>query len=253
MAVPQLLDLTTVRPTGAYPAPFCTASGVISSVFSQPAGFDQWIVVAELAAGAEIMWEGPHGDEAMYVVGGQLQVGEAKARAAPGRAGSRCVAEGAVIVESAAPATVRALEDTRIVHMGSVLPDVPTDGPLGPPARHGHGVHVHGPIGDPTLSSGDSSAAFFARGRCPTCRIMFYRVRSTGDTRSHSHSEAQLQHVLAGPIGVATYHVEAGMTVALPSDYRYRYSASGPWEILVYRRDMSLMRRGPGDDAMLEG
>jgi quercetin dioxygenase-like cupin family protein len=215
---------------------------VIASVFSQPAGFDQWIVAAELAAGAEIVWEGPHGDEAMYVVSGQLQVGEAT-----------CVAEGAVIIESAAPATVRAVEDTRIVHMGSAVPDVPTDGPLGPPAREAHGVHVHGPSGDPTLSSGDSSAAFFARGRCPTCRIMFYRVRSTGDTRSHSHSEAQLQHVLAGTIGVATFDVGAGMTVALPPDYRYRYRASGPWEILVYRRDMSLMRRGPGDDAMLEG
>ena len=43
------------------------------------------------------------------------------------------------------------------------------------------------------------------------------------------------------------------MTVALPAEYRYGYRAQGPWEVLVYRRDMSRMRLDPGEEPVLEG
>ena len=82
---------------------------------------------------------------------------------------------------------------------------------------------------------------------------VLYRVRGEGDTYSHSHSEAQLQHVLDGSIKVGGFTVDAGMTFAVPSDYRYGNRSPEPWEIVVYRRDVSLMRRHPKDEPHLEG
>ena len=245
MPVAQLIDPSTQAESMAYPAPFTTARGAVTTKFAQPDGFLQWVVTGELAGGAEIEWTGEHGDEAVYVVQGRLQVGD-----------EVCPAGGAVIVESGAPATARALENTQIVHMGSSVPTAPDDGPLGPPEPTGHGVHVVGPQGLGASKDSDAFAtktSFYSRGRCPTCRIMFYRVRGEGDTYSHSHSEAQLQHVLDGSIKVGGFTVDAGMTFAVPSDYRYGYRSPEPWEIVVYRRDVSLMRRHPKDEPHLEG
>jgi quercetin dioxygenase-like cupin family protein len=244
MALAQLIDPSTLTESMAYPAPFCSAHGAITTKFSQPEGFDQWVVTAKLPAGSEVEWTDRHGDEALYVVSGRVQVGD-----------KVCVAGGAVVIESGAPALAHALENSDVVHMGSTEPVAPDSGPLGPPEQAGHGIHVIGPEGVVASPDGGDSAStvrYYAKGRCPTCRIMFYRVRGNGDTSSHSHSEAQLQHVLDGSIKVGGFRVDAGMTFAVPADYRYGYRAADSWEVLVYRRDMSLMRRHPKDVPFLE-
>src|SRR5437899_2759639 len=127
--MPRVVVLDHATASSAYPAPSCVAHGEVTGRIGH--GHSIWAITGELAAGAELEWGTAHGDEVVYVFDGALEAG-----------GKICGSRGCVIVESDAPATVRALARTRILHFGPADPVPPAAGPFGAVSRTGHGVRV---------------------------------------------------------------------------------------------------------------
>src|SRR5262249_14894934 len=110
MARLEILILDELPPLRAHAAP-CAVSGVHWSKRITPEGYPLWGCVSELVDAAELRWSDDHGDEAVYVVSGEL---EAEDRV--------CPADGALIVDAGAPGRARARGTTEVVHLGSAGP-----------------------------------------------------------------------------------------------------------------------------------
>jgi hypothetical protein len=210
-----------------------------------PDGFPLWLVVAELGDGAELTWTGRHGDEAVYVMSGGLDV-----------EGRRCPEQGAVVVEADASATARAIGPTRVVHVGPADAEPPRDGLSGPAVAAGHGVHVVGPRGTFAAVSDERDTHYYADSTCPTCRLtLLYTSRRVPYVSApHSHSTDELIHVLWGEIRLGNQVLEPGDTVAIAADRRYGFR-SGPdgFGFLNYRRDASQQTIERGSAPRMEG
>src|SRR4029079_18624076 len=72
------------------------ATGVRCSKALSPPGYSLWLCESELEDGATLTWDSSHGDDAVYVFSGALDVD-----------GHLCPEGGAVIVESGAPCGAR--------------------------------------------------------------------------------------------------------------------------------------------------
>jgi quercetin dioxygenase-like cupin family protein len=234
--------------TGPYAAPRCVVRGdARGDLFSSP-DYSLWRIVGEMAAGAEIEWAADHGDEALYVVDGEVDLD-----------GTIAGAGSAVVVEAGVRATVRATKHTRVVHVGPQSVDPPRDGLRGPAREDGHRAHVV-PIDEIQRNSSPGSpveAQFFTDGTCPTCRIALFIVDGTnaldGYTAvSHTHSEDEIIHVLSGVMHVGPLRVEPGMSIAVPRELRYGFRTEGPFRFLNYRRDVALYTALPGSEPVLE-
>jgi hypothetical protein len=210
-----------------------------------PDGFPLWLVVAELDDGTELTWAGHHGDEAVYVMSGGLDVD-----------GRRCPEHGAVVVESDAPATAHAIGPTRIVHVGPADHEAPRDGLNGTPVAMGHIVHVVGPRGTFAAVSDERDTHYYADSTCPTCRLtLLYTSRRVPYVSApHSHSTDELIHVLWGEIRLGNQVLGPGDTVAIAADRRYGFR-SGPdgFGFLNYRRDASQQTIERGSPPRMEG
>jgi quercetin dioxygenase-like cupin family protein len=241
------VEVVTPQPSnGVYPVASCRASGPVTASLARATTVEQWLVTASLPAGTAVEWLGGHGDEAIHVAEGALDV-----------SGRTCDAGGAVIVEAGARPTVIARTDCRIVHVGPTSADVPTGGPFGPPAVGARGVHVVGPEGIGGVrdyDDGSKHAVWFTDGTCPRCRIMFFRVwgDAGSDGPSHSHSQDELIHVTRGTLRIGPSVARPATTVAIPGDRRYGFRTTEPWDFLNYRRDMSFMTIDPGGPALME-
>src|SRR5436190_9475836 len=84
------------------------ATGVRWSKALSPPEYSLWLCESELDDGGTIAWDSSHGDDAVYVFEGTLDVD-----------GHLCPAGGAVIVESGVPCVARAVGVTRIAHYGA--------------------------------------------------------------------------------------------------------------------------------------
>jgi hypothetical protein len=242
----HVTSLTDVEPGTAYGAPR-PADGVRWSRRVSPDDTSIWMVVSELADGATLRWDAPHGDDGVYVVRGGLAVG-----------GHECPADGALIVESDASCTARAVGPTVVIHCGAYADTPPADGRYGPPARDGHGVHVVGPGG--WFRSGDRervAVRWFADSTCPTCRIALFHVwRSEGGVRdrSHTHTQDELIYVLGGSLLVAGAEYGPGCCLSIPALTRYSLtSGADGFAILNFRRDVSTQAYRAGEPDELEG
>ena len=227
-----------------YPDGHDVDGGVRHSVVS-PDGFSLWLLRAELDDGATIEWPATHGDEAVYVLEGALEI---DGRVAP--------AQGAAIVESNVATRARAVGPTRIVHLGPRDPAPPTDGFNGPAAATGHGVHVVGPRGTYANTTDASDSHYYADSTCPTCRITLLSVGRSFGHRSapHSHTEDELIHVVAGGINLGRRHVAAGDTIAIRGGTRYGFRGDDDgFVFLNYRRDASQHVSGNGASRMEGG
>lgn len=238
--------LAAVAPSATYAAPR-TATGVRWSKRVSPDDYPLWMVVSELADGAELHWDDDHGDDGVYVLAGNLELD-----------GHRCPTGGALIVESGAAAAARAIGTTTIVHCGPVDPAPPAGGLYGPPEPDGHGVHVVGDDG--WFRSGDRErvvATWFADSTCPRCRISFFHVwRGEGGVkdRSHTHTQDELIYIVGGSLIVGGVEHGPGSCLAIPANLRYSVT-SGPDgnAFLNYRRDVSVQGYRPGEPTELEG
>lgn len=230
--------------SAGYRAPYCATRGGTRSACFHPDGYALWKLEGELDAGAELEWGADHGDEAIFVLSGELETDR-----------DRCGEGGAVIVESGVPGFLRSTQDTRLLHFGPIETEPPSAGPFGPPQSEGHRMHVVPAHECAALRAGNMT--FFADGGCPTCRAAFFMVdhRQSPEGRvgaSHVHTEDEIIHVLDGTMQVGPVAIPAGRSVAIPAGRRYGYRTAGPLRFLNYRRDVSTFVTTPGSEPQFE-
>lgn len=198
-----------------------------------PRSFPLWLVVLELDDGGELRWADVHGDEAVYVRNGALEVAD----------GRRCPTRGAVVVEADAVTSVRAVGPTTVVHVGPHDPAPPTDGINGPAEPGGRQVHVVGPGGTWAVEAPDRDTHYYGDSTCPSCRLtLLYTSRnSTYTSEAHSHSQDELIHVLDGSIRLGNRVIGPGTTLAIAADQRYGFVSDNGFAFINYRRDASTM------------
>lgn len=241
----EIVRSEDVEASAGYAAPSCTAAGPVRSRRVSPDGYPLWLVVAELHQGAEVTWTQPHGDEAVYVARGQLDVD----------GHGSCDRAGAVVVEEGAECRFRAVRPTRLVHVGPYDPVQPVDGLYGPPAREGHGVHVVGELGVHSAIDGPRESCFLADSTCPTCRITLLFTSRLGAYRaaSHTHSQDELIHLLWGELQVGRERILPGTTLAIRAGHRYGFrSTDAGYGFVNYRRDVSTYVTDPRSGPQLE-
>jgi hypothetical protein len=230
---------------GGYAAPTCAlVEGSASSSLARFDGFGLWALRAELGPGSTLGWDGPHGDEAVYVVDGSLACGD-----------HLCPAGGAVVVEAGTAARVTAEDGASVLHFGPWDPAPPTHGRYGAPAQGQRRVHVVGPGGTYAAVEPGRDTRMFADSSCETCRItLFFTGRDSEYVSSrHSHSADELMVLVAGEVRFGNRRRHAGDAVGVAGGYRYGFR-SGPegFAFLNYRRDAS-EQTIDGDVARPEG
>lgn len=223
-----------------YPAPTVTVSGDVMANGAFPVGFDLWTIRADLQAGAQIAWKQNHGDEALYVLSGELRWGD-----------EVCGPGAVVIVDSGVATQVQVIERADVLHCGTWATEPPSTGLRGPVVAQGHGVAVVGAAGiqqeSHTRDDGSElTNTMFADPFRPTCRLDLFRVSGSGAAvfGSHSHSEDELIHVTQGTLQVGRDAVTAGMTIAVRGGRRYGFRTPGPYEFINYRADISTIVKG---------
>jgi quercetin dioxygenase-like cupin family protein len=237
-----------------YGAPFCKAEGASESSYGEFPEAGMWALRATLEPDTTISWSSDHGDEGVYVIDGAVEVA-GDSLPAP----VVCETETAIIIESGASVTVRALGRATIWHSGGCAPDPYIDGPLNRPFSAGHGVHIvprseaeevvhRRPDGTETFST------FYADGVCRTCRIAFFKNGSNAAITgpSHTHSQNEVIHVTNGELQMGTVTVRAGSSVFVPADMRYSFRTPGPWEFLNFRRGIAYYVGHPREEPRLE-
>jgi len=221
------------------------SSGVRSARQLSPDGYSLGLVLADIDAGGTVAWEGPHGDEGVYVLSGEVDVD-----------GRRCPAGGAVIVESGVDATMTAVAPTTVIHCAPATADPPSEGLYGPPDADGHAVHVVGPGG--WFESGQREgvrATWFADATCPTCRIQLFRVEHPPGFAGnfHSHSQDEIIFVLDGIVSLGPRGYGPGTALNIPADVTYRVSYPEGATFVNFRRDASEQTYGRDGPPVLEG
>jgi uncharacterized cupin superfamily protein len=220
-------------------------TGVNWSKALSPPGYTLWLCESELADGATITWNDRHGDDAVYVFEGELDVD-----------GHRCPAGGAVIVESGAAATAKAVGTTRVAHYGPAADDAPGDGLFGPAKPDGHRVHVMGPGGHALSGAREGvKATWFADSTCDTCRCCLLLVENDHEMKapSHHHSEDEIIYLIRGGITMGAYEFGEGTALSIPGNARYAFNGlAGGHAFLNFRRDVSNQTNGRDDEPMLE-
>jgi hypothetical protein len=221
---------------------FGEVPGLVSVRRLSPDDYDLWLCVLQLDDGTALRFPDKHGEEGLYVLQGQLQVGE-----------TTCPAGGAVVVESDVAVTVDVRGPSRVVHVGSRDQHPPQGGALGPAATSDHGVHVVGPNGRFTSGSeGRTVARWFTDSTCSTCRIALFDVTSQetpGRSRAHTHSADEIIYVLSGTMRLGRRLLGPGTSLCIGGGTRYAQSAGpGGCTFLNYRRDTSEQQYyGPGE------
>jgi hypothetical protein len=242
-------EAEAVAPVGSYGAPYCTASGDISGALFRPETFSLWRVEGELGEGAVLEWGPAHGDEALYVTAGALDC-----------EGHRFGEGSTLIVEAGVATLVRAVGQARVVHFGTIATEAPADGILGPPAEDGRRVHIVRPEHATSVHFGGGDGAtsvYFSDGTCPTCRVTLFLYDGSVfvdgySGTSHSHSQDEIIHVLEGELRFGPLVVPAGLSIAVPRDWRYSFRTSGPFRYLNYRADVSTAVVAPGSEPVVE-
>lgn len=210
-----------------------------------PEGFSLWMLTADLDDGTTIEWPATHGDEAVYVVEGALEID-----------GKVTPTKGAAVVESDVVTRARAVGPTRVVHMGPEDRAQPVDGMNGTPAADAHGVHVVGPRGTFANTTDTTDSHYYADSTCPTCRLTLLSVgRSFAyESEPHSHSQDELIHVVSGAILLGRRRVGPGDTLAIVAGARYGFRGDeGGFVFVNYRRDASQQMWGRDVKPRVEG
>lgn len=220
-----------VTSTDTYPVPV-KVTGLVWSRLMSPPDYALWLAISEIHAGAQLIWDGHHSEQAIYVFSGSLSVGD-----------HTCPAGGAVIIESDVPATVTATERSVIGHWGSWDRVPPTNSLGGPPKSEGHRVHVIGPKGRFTAGDPDNVAVrSFADSTCETCRVSFFEVtrRHERAGRPHSHSADEIIYLTDGTIQLGAYTLQPGTALCIPSEVRYAEGAGPDGAVFLnFRREAS--------------
>ena len=251
--MPSLAIADHAERHAGHDAPWCTSTGTIESSRATFEDSDMWVVTATLEPGAEIRWDDVHGDEGIYVVSGAVEVEE------PGGAPTRCGPRSVVVVESSAPATLRAVERTQLVHDGSNATEAYGDGMLSRPFASQHGVHVISPEDAATVvhtkdDGTENRTAYYADGVCRTCRIALFTNSSNARlvAPSHFHDQDEIIHVTKGELRFGRFTVPEGSSIFVPAGNRYSFRTTDEWEFLNYRQCVGNFIGRPGGEPLLE-
>jgi len=199
-----------------------------------PAGFSLFLDLISLEGGATLEWGAEHGDDAVYVIEGGLDLD-----------GQTCPVGGAVVIESGVPTAMRAIGPTELAHFGSARPG----------AARGKVVHVTGPRGRFESAPGRPFFRFFADSTCPTCdAFLLYSQRDLGwSVTPHSHSADELIYVLDGTVMTGRVAHPAGECLAYEAGRRYALSApAGGFVTLNYRAMPSNLEFADLEGSILE-
>jgi hypothetical protein len=202
-----------MSPLTGYGAPAFDIVGGARSRRAGPPGYSIWLVSSEVDRGASLRWRAGHGDEAVYVKRGSLEVD-----------GRSCAAGGALIVEADAALEALVVEPSEFLHFGSVT-DTPVERkPAGGPAR---GYHLVGPRGVYAREDPTHVTRIFADASCPTCDAFLLHSSRTVRYRSaaHSHTQDELIHLLDGDISLGSHRLDPGDTLTVTANTRYRFEA----------------------------
>jgi redox-sensitive bicupin YhaK (pirin superfamily) len=236
----EIVESAGAPATPTYPVASCIVSGTFASRLVRPGSFGLWAVVTDANAGTELRWGGDHGDEALYVLSGAVELD-----------GVCCRAEDAVIIESGVRSTLRVVDEMAcFIHFGSTASDA-VEGPLGAPSTEGRGTHVVRRSSCAALAGG---TLYYADSDCPTCRVTLLSNRREAAHRSpsHSHSADELIYIVSGSIRIGSATLTAGDAVAIRGGHRYGFSSDDAFAFLNYRADASLYTGHPGDEPILE-
>jgi quercetin dioxygenase-like cupin family protein len=240
MAKFSAINLADVETTSAY-ALGRKVTGLRSSKRISPDDYSLFLVVSELDDGAVIEWDTAHGDEALCVLEGELDVD-----------GRRCPTGGAVVVEAGVACRAIAIGKTRVAHYGPTDPTPPVGGVLGPADAHGHGVHVVGDGGWFRAGNETYSQTWWADSSCPTCRISVFRIEhpdGPDNDLPHHHTQDEIIFVLEGELRLGSYRCPAGTAISIPAYMRYSLRSDGKaFKFLNYRRDVSRFAMPGGDE-----
>jgi mannose-6-phosphate isomerase-like protein (cupin superfamily) len=239
MARIAVVTASETQPEAGYVAPTCEVVGRATSRRMSPPDHPLWLVTAFVEPGSTLVWDGAHGDEAVYVKSGVLQIGD-----------RTCPAGGVVVIEADVALEVGVPQSAELIHFGPIDAVPPADGPNGPPIRDGHRAHMVGPRGVNARQQPIHLTKFFADATCPTCRISLMWSSHTEKYRSaaHSHSQDELIHILEGEIFLGSYRVGPGDTLAVPANVRYRFeSGDSGYGFLNYSSDASAYQLAPGE------
>jgi mannose-6-phosphate isomerase-like protein (cupin superfamily) len=250
MADLQVVDFTEAEWGTEYTAPFCEVEGDFQAKPADLHDYSLWALTARLSTGTTVRWTAGHGDEVVAVLSGSLEVD-----------GVTVPTLGTVIVESGTEISVRAVEDTEVIHYGPNDPNPPTEGFFGAAKARQDGepgVHLQSEMGRENRSmvfaDEKLDSMFHADSTCPTCRATLLRVIARGPMTfpSHLHSQDELIYVRDGGFKVGPLEARPGMLLAVPAGRRYGIRSEGPFDFLNYRRDVSDIVTTPGSDPTLE-
>lgn len=211
----------------------CRVSGGAARRLS-PDGFSIFLDLVSLDAGGSLEWSRGHGDDAVYVVDGALDV-----------AGATCPVGSVVIVESGVSAKVIAMGPTVVAHFGPAETGSP----------RGETVHVVGPRGRFESARGRPFFRFYADSTCPTCdAFLLYSQRDHGwSVTPHSHSADELIYVLDGTVMTGRVARPIGECLAYEAGRRYALAApAGGFVTLNYRATPSTLEFADLDGSILE-
>lgn len=230
---------------GAY-APSCRANGDVVARRLSPDEFSIWLYVSDFGAGASLEWGTEHGDEAVYVLEGTLEIQGTLELDGQSRA---CPAGGAVLVESGVAAKATAPGPAKIAHFGSRGAEVTSD-----KARRGKVVHVVGPRGRYESPPGQPFFRFFADSTCETCdAFLLFSQRDHGwSVTPHSHSADEVIYIIRGGVRTGGVVNHAGATLAFPANVKYALAAEATgFESINFRSRRSELKF-VGDDGTIE-
>lgn len=199
-----------------------------------------WLEDVELSPGSELAFGTEHGEEALFVLDGVVDVD-----------GQVCGAGGAVIVEAGARPRVRADGSARLAHFGcAAAVEVRTADPARPPTHH-----VVGSQGTYAREDDERRTRFFADSDCDGCAITLFTTGRTYAYTSapHSHSAPEILYVVDGTISFGRRQLGPGDAVGIAADRRYGFRSPGAFTFLNYRPGPSSMTSERGGPSRPEG
>lgn len=203
--------------------PGCRLDGRARAKVVSPSDYPLWLVTAAIEPGSTLEWGSDHGEQALYVRSGRLELDHGS-----------CEPGGVLVVEGDATLVARVPVATEVVQVGNV------DGSAR--GRAGSGHHLIGPEGLHGHTEGPHAFHFYADAQCPGCTLTLHWSSHTEwyESRVHSHSQDELIHVLRGEISVGRRRVGPGDTLAVAAHSRYRFeSGEEGYAFLNYSPDKS--------------
>ena len=194
------------------------------------------LAVVTLGAGDDRAWPDTHGEEAVYVLDGAVELD-----------GVAVPTGGAVILHADAPCRLTAPVGARLACFSAGL---------GPPGRAEHRSvrrerHVVGPSGwYRSGSPGGSQAVWFADSTCEGCDVALFRVeRDTPGNRgrTHRHSADEILLLVEGGIRLGAHAVPTGHAVLIPADTPYAVTSGETKHAFLNYRPTASIQRYEGD------